>query len=200
MVSTRRQSGKTNSTLSKKTTPKKAASKTSKKTNEDWIMKTNTAFANFNDFPNQYKQASKHTRRHENSRAELCEDFFTHIVEKQAPILGVFYGERVYHQGYLGWVPNLILMLAGVNPSLALRTLASSILCPWVLDARKKCGNYYQPNLQMTHLRTFLGALRDIFGWNYNINRDFNFVGGLTAIFDKMVMDCRKEIGGRSAS
>ena len=121
-------------------------------------------------------------------------------MEKQAPILGVFYGERVYHQDYLGWVPNLILMLAGVNPSLALRTLASSILCVWILDARKKCGNYYQPNSQMTHLRTLLRALRDIFGWNYNINRDFNFVGGLTAIFNKMVMDCYKEIGGKSAS
>ena len=181
--------------------PKKVASKrTSKVLLTNWVTKANIAFANSKDLSDEYKQASKHTKKHEESRAELMDDFFSHIEEKQAPILGSFYGTRVYHDGFCGWVPNLILMLAGVSPSLALRTLASSILCRWILDARTKCGNYYQPSSQTTHLRTLLGALRDMFGWEYNLTRDFNFLGGLTAIFSKMVTDRRKEIGGKLAS
>ena len=181
--------------------PEKAASKrTSKVLLTNWVTKANIAFANSKDLSDEYKQASKHTKLHEKSRVELMDDFFSHIVEKQAPILGSFYGKRVYHDVFFGWVPNLILMLAGASPSLALRTLASSTLCRWILDARTKCGNYYQPSSQATHLRTLLGTMRDIFGWDYNLNRDFNFLGGLAAIFSKMITDRRNEIGGKWAS
>ena len=80
----------------------------------------------------------KQIKKHEESRAKLMDNFFSHVEEKQAPILGSFYGTRVYHDVFFGWVPNLILMLAGASPSLAFRSLASSTLCCWILDVRKK--------------------------------------------------------------
>ena len=150
MVTTRRQTGKRNSTLNKnKKTPKKAASKHTNVTlthTDDWITKANNAFANSNDLPDKHKQASKHTKLHENSRVELMDNFFGHIADKQAQILGPFYGKWVYHPVFYGWDPNLILMLVGTSTSLALSTLASSTLSCWILAARTKCGNYYQPS------------------------------------------------------
>ncbi len=47
----------------------------------------------------------------------------------------------------------------------------------------------------MTYLRTIMGMSKDLFDWHYQLNRDFNFAGGLTANLNKLFENCAKMHG-----
>ena len=149
MVTTRtrqqsEQTGKSHSTPNKKSTPKKAAvaSKQAKHsavtpTDADWIAQANNAFVHSTDLSARYKHASRLTKSHEIVRNELMINFFDYIEVHQASNIGSSLVERVWHAGFSGLVPKLIIMLGGTVPSLEYRTLASGVLARWMLAAQK---------------------------------------------------------------
>ena len=70
---------------------------------------------------------------------------------------------------------------AGDKTPLKIKIVSNAI---WVwmsekVDSRNETG-WLEPNTMMVYLRTMLGDMNEVYSWNYNLMKDFNFKGGLT--------------------
>ena len=54
---------------------------------------------------------------------------------------------------------------------------------------------FYQPGTQAAHVRVLLAVLKDL-GWEFNFKSDFNFEGGFQGVFDAMIQERQKKVGG----
>ena len=75
----------------------------------------------------------------------------------------------------------MFIVCAGDKTPLKIKIVSNAI---WVwmsekVDSRNETG-WLEPNTMMVYLRTMLGDMNEVYSWNYNLMKDFNFKGGLT--------------------
>jgi hypothetical protein len=78
------------------------------------------------------------------------------------------------------------------------RRMASALLFASLCSKTlKKKTNFseLQPTPIMTYCCTILGMCTDLFNWRFQLNKDFNFAGGLTPNLNKLFEQCAKKHG-----
>ena len=93
-------------------------------------------------------------------------------------------------------VPKLFLYLSGPM-NLNKIHLASIFLWNLFKDQKNlkaKDGEcpFLEPNTQSTYIHTFLAYMKEDYGWEYSMDKDFNFVGGFRAKMQKLYAERAK--------
>jgi hypothetical protein len=85
-------------------------------------------------------------------------------------------------------VPVVILKLSG-DVNMEKRRIASALLLGFLSSKTPKkehlSGSSTSPSV-MTYCHTILGLSKDLVDWCFQLNRDFNFAGGLTSNLNKL--------------
>ena len=102
-------------------------------------------------------------------------------------------------------VPMLFVTCAGL-PTLSKRKAVSNTLAYWITGKRSTRGGEFDggdvlaPRTVMFYLRTLMGHMKDTYGWEFNLDRDFNFQGGLTPVLNAIFSENRARLGTRYGS
>ena len=70
--------------------------------------------------------------------------------------------------------------------------LVNRSLVDFALQTKKKNGKNYQPNTHANYIRTLLATMQERYNWNYSIDTDFSFKGGLTHVLTKLFQSRQK--------
>ena len=147
------------------------------------------ALANYARGPDKdYAGVTRHSAKHDVQRRKYEAEYISEVTGRQKEFVGVLSELTQTVDGHS--IPNLFLICGG-EKTLLTRKLVSSTIFNWVRDKKPQRGPgaHLEPNTIMTYIRTFLGHMKDTYDWRYNLDKDFNFAGGLTPSLNKLFND-----------
>ena len=131
-----------------------------------------------------------HTGKHEAKHKQLVNEYITHIIQEQKEMLGDLANLVPFKNDK---VPYLFLVCTGRKTPCKIDLVSKTI---WLWISKKKNtknkSGWLEPGSMMTYLKTFMAEMDQVYGWKYNLLKDFNFKGGLAAGLDDMFQSRNK--------